>query len=108
MLRNARTARLVATLREDSGLSQRALAKRARTTQAVVARIELGQVSPTMDTLRRLARAAGFELETSLVAVPELDPQILDDVPRILSMSASDRLREVANISRFTIGARRG
>jgi transcriptional regulator with XRE-family HTH domain len=108
MARNTQTANLVFAMREACGLSQRALAKRARTTQAVVARIELGLVSPTMETMRRLARAAGFDIEATLVPVPELDRQLLDDVPRILALSPSDRLREVANLSRFTVAARRG
>jgi hypothetical protein len=35
-----------------------------------------------------------------------LDPQLLDDVRCILTLSPEDRLREVAAISRFTVGAR--
>jgi transcriptional regulator with XRE-family HTH domain len=107
MARKPDAARLVARMRRMRGLSQRALARRARTTQAVVARIELGEASPSMETLARLARAAGCVLETKLRPAPVLDRQVLDDIPRILALSPTERLREVANISRFAASARR-
>lgn len=89
-----------------AGLSQRALARRAGTAQSVVARIELGATSPTTATLRRLLDAAGFELELRLRPKLMLDPQELDDVPRILGLTPEQRLREVANIGRFLAAAR--
>lgn len=88
-------------------MSQRGLAERAGTAQSVVARIELGTTSPTTQTLDRLVDAAGFELELTLRPKAVLDPQILDDVPRILRLSPEDRLREVANIGRLFAQARR-
>lgn len=100
---------LLREARLRSGLTQRALARRAGTTQAVVARIELGLASPNLETLLRLLHAAGFDLDASLMATPVLDAQVLDDVPRILAMSPEDRLREVANLNRFAASAvRRG
>jgi transcriptional regulator with XRE-family HTH domain len=94
--------------RARAGLSQRALARRAGTAQSVVARIELGATSPTTETLQRLVDAAGFELRVSLQPKLLLDPQELDDVPRILGLTPEQRLREVANIDRFLAAARRG
>ena len=94
-------------VRSRSGLSQRKLAEQAGTAQSVVARIELGETSPTLRTLEKLLDAAGFELELTFHPKPVLDPQILDDVPRILALSPEDRLREVANLSRLTAQARR-
>ena len=100
---------LVRQGRVRAGLSQRELAKRAGTTQSVVARIELGATSPTLETVRRLLLAAGFDVAATLVPKPALDRQLLDDVQRILSLSPEDRLREVANLSRFIARAdRRG
>ena len=93
--------------RRVSGLSQRDLAARAKTTQAVIARIELDQVSPTVDTITRLLDAAGFELEASVVPKAVLDRQILDDVPRILALTPENRLREVGNLNRFVSAGRR-
>lgn len=52
---------LVSSTRKRLGLSQRRLALRAGTTQAVVSRIERGDVSPTFTTLRELMIAMGEE-----------------------------------------------
>ena len=49
-------------------MSQRALARAARTSQSAVAAIESGRKQPTVATLDRLLRAAGSEL---VVAPPE-------------------------------------
>jgi transcriptional regulator with XRE-family HTH domain len=60
----------VATLLRDTrarhGLSQSRLARRAGTTQAVVSRIERGEASPSIATLRRLLGAMGWELDAGL------------------------------------------
>jgi transcriptional regulator with XRE-family HTH domain len=53
---------LLRDAREGAGLSQRELAQRAGTSQAMVARIERGQQSPSVATLERLVRACGREL----------------------------------------------
>jgi len=91
----------LAEARSRAGLSQRALAERAGTAQSVVARIELGESSPTIRTLEHLVGAAGFELVPLLRPKLVLDPQLLDDVPRILALSPEDRLREVRNLNRL-------
>ena len=92
--------------RERAGLTQRQLARKARTAQSVVARIELGETSPSLSTLARLLKAAGFALFGDLRRI-SADPQLLDDVPRILALSPEQRLREVAQVSRFLTAARR-
>ena len=57
---------VVKKLREDQGLTQAALAKRAGVTEAYVSMIESGKrTTPSLPTLKRLARALG-------VAVVEL------------------------------------
>lgn len=98
---------LLATARTAAGLSQRELARKARTSQSVVARIELGENSPSWQTLMRLLRAAGFRLQATLERVPVVDKSVLDDVPRILRMTPEQRLDEVAAVSRFVASARR-
>lgn len=65
------SARLLREARLAGGLSQRALAERAGTSQSVVARIESGTSVPGVDTLRRLVRATGHELEVRLRASGE-------------------------------------
>ena len=99
-------SQLLQTARERAGLTQRQLAKKARTAQSVVARIELGETSPSWSTLARLLKAAGFSLSAGLRRI-NVDPQLLDDVPRILALSPEERLREVAQVSRFLSAARR-
>lgn len=106
MLKSAGAAELLTTARVRAGMSQRALARKARTAQSVVARIELGETSPSWQTLKRLLKAAGFRLSTALERL-EVDPALLDDVPRILRLTPEERLREVAQVSRFVAGARR-
>jgi transcriptional regulator with XRE-family HTH domain len=97
---------LLRAARESAGLSQRNLARKARTAQSVVARIELGETSPSWSTLARLLKAAGFALSPALRRI-QLDPQMLDDVPRILALSPEQRLREITQVSRFLSAARR-
>lgn len=62
-------ARIVRSARETAGLSQRALAKKAKTTQAVVARLELGTDTrmPSLMLITRLLKAAGAQLELKCV-----------------------------------------
>lgn len=55
-------ARLAYRMREQAGLSQRALARRMRTTQSAIARLESGGVLPRLDLLDRLSRATGVPL----------------------------------------------
>jgi transcriptional regulator with XRE-family HTH domain len=54
---------LVRQQREQAGLSQRSLARRAGTTQAAVSRIERGLTAPTWETVRALMLALGCEPE---------------------------------------------
>ena len=56
------SAELVKSARRRCGLSQRRLAVRAGTSQAFISRIEQGDVSPTIDTLRRLLLVMGDDL----------------------------------------------
>jgi transcriptional regulator with XRE-family HTH domain len=99
-------SKLLRTARERAGMTQRQLARKARTAQSVVARIELGETSPSWSTLARLLKAAGFSLSADLRRIG-VDPQLLDDVPRILALTPEQRLREVAQVSRFLSAARR-
>ena len=98
--------KLLHDARTRAGLSQRALARKARTAQSVVARIELGETSPSWETLTRLLKASGFAVSAELRPI-HVDSQALDDVPRILALTPEDRLREIAQMSRFLAAARR-
>jgi len=57
----------IRALREARGLSQRELAARVGTTQSAIARLEGGNVSPSLPTLDKIAEALDVELSVSLV-----------------------------------------
>jgi transcriptional regulator with XRE-family HTH domain len=107
MSRELNPARLVRDARSRAGLSQRELARRACTSQSVVARVEGGRTQPSSETLARLLAGAGFELRAELVPRAVRDTHMLGDVSRILALTPEDRLREVGNVSRFEAEARR-
>lgn len=100
-------AALLRSARERAGLTQRALAERAGTSQSVVARIESGQTSPSWDTLARLLASAGFMISAELLAEPVTGSHMLADVARIRALSPAERLAETSNVDRFLAGARR-
>ena len=54
--------------RSRAGLTQAQLAERMGTQQAAIARLEGGRVRPSMDTLRRYAKATGSRLHVTLEA----------------------------------------
>ena len=62
---------LVRELRLGAGLSQRALARRAGTSQPAVARYERGVATPSWGTIQRLASACGQRVRISAEAVPD-------------------------------------
>ncbi|MEP7347396.1 MAG: helix-turn-helix domain-containing protein [Gemmatimonadaceae bacterium] len=100
-------AALLIDARRQAGLSQRDLARRARTAQSVIARIEGGATSPSWDTITHLLAAAGFDLRASLELRPVSGSHMLGDVPRILSLTPEQRLSELRNASRLLTMARR-
>ena len=61
-------ARSVITARTRAGLTQEQLAKRMKTTQSVIARLESGRTRPSTKTLEKLARATGTRLKISFEA----------------------------------------
>ena len=61
------TGHLVRQARRRSGLTQAALATRLATTQSAVARWETGGATPSLETLRRIIEACGFELGYGIV-----------------------------------------
>jgi len=65
--RAIRLAMEIRALREARGLSQRELAERVGTTQSAIARLEGGNVSPSLPTLDKIAEALDVELSVSLV-----------------------------------------
>jgi len=56
-------ATILRSTRHRAGLSLRALARRAGTSHATLAAYEAGRKVPSVQTLDRIVRSAGFELE---------------------------------------------
>jgi transcriptional regulator with XRE-family HTH domain len=59
-------ARALIEARTRAGLTQEEVARRMKTTQSVVARLEAGQGNPSTRTLRRYAEATGTRLRILL------------------------------------------
>ena len=107
MPRHSQAAALLRAARQHAGLTQRALARRAATTQSVIARIEGGDTIPGWETLERVLRAAGFDLRAEIVPRATARSHIMRNVARIRSLSPENRLREVAAVNRFVANTRR-
>ncbi len=56
--------------RSRAGLTQAQLARRMKTTQAVIARLESGRVKPSTRTLERFAAATGMRVRITFEPVP--------------------------------------
>jgi ribosome-binding protein aMBF1 (putative translation factor) len=64
-------AAAVAKARRRAGLSQAELARRMKTTQSTVARLESGRGRPSTRTLTRFAKATGHRLKISFEPMRE-------------------------------------
>jgi transcriptional regulator with XRE-family HTH domain len=91
---------MVAQCRQRHGLSQRALAVRARTSQAWISRVERGQVSPSVDSLERLLQAMGERLVLESVRLRHDDA---DQHHRATTaaMNMSERLERALSAASF-------
>ena len=61
-----RVATRIAQLRNQRGMSQETLAEKAQINRVTLARLELGQHQPKLDTLERIARVLGVSLVSLL------------------------------------------
>ena len=68
----ASEAQQVRRLRQQAGLTQEALAKRAGIARPNLARVESGRYRPSLETLERIARALGQPVSTLVVPSPIL------------------------------------
>jgi uncharacterized protein len=90
---------LVRELRLAAGLSQRALAQRAETSQPAVARYERGVATPSWETLQRLAAACGRRVTISADAIP--DPHDVELAELLLELTPLERLRALKRYARL-------
>lgn len=102
---------LVREARRRAGLTQRALAEKAGTTQSALARLEAGRTSPSFDLVLRLVRLCGLDLDIMLV---ERDDSDWQQALELRDLSRAERISygvDVANkmlAIQGTARARRG
>lgn len=89
-------------LRHRAGLSQRALARAAGVTPATIARIEKGRMDPTFSLLRKIVRAAGYDLRVSLA---EEDPDERKARLHAEALTDEERLRQNDHLTRLWVAA---
>lgn len=94
-----KAGKLIRTVRELHGLDQRALARRARTSQGQISKIERGAISPSVATLERLLGVMGERLQLS--AVPGLRPNLstLELRRDYEKLSVEERVAQAAALS---------
>lgn len=99
---------LIKEARKRAGMTQAELAARLGSHQSVVARWESGRARPDFETLRRIVRAAGFDLGVSLAVADEHDLAL---IRRELGRSPLERLAglvEAVGSLDAMVGASRG
>ena len=86
-------------MRLAAGLSQRALASSAATSQPAVVRYEGEGSTPSWETLQRLAAACGRRLTINAEPVP--DPDDIELVGVLLDLSPEQRMRALRRYARL-------
>jgi len=89
---------LVREARKRAGLAQRELAERAGTTQSAIARLETGRSRPTFESVLRLLRCCGMDLDVMLV---ERDDSDWLQAQPLLQLTPGERLERAVRMSRM-------
>lgn len=84
---------LIRQARTRSGLSQAELSERSGKDRAQIARWERDVVTPSLETLRELLQACGFDLEMTLVLYQPPDPSDEAELQRTLERTPQERLQ---------------
>jgi transcriptional regulator with XRE-family HTH domain len=84
---------LIRQARTRAGLSQGELSERSGKDRAQIARWERDVVTPSLETLRELLQACGFDLDMTLVLYKPPDPSDEVELRRALSRTPQERLR---------------
>jgi transcriptional regulator with XRE-family HTH domain len=100
-------AQTLRVARARSGLSLRALARRAGTSHATISAYEAGRVTPAVDTLDRIVRAAGFTIVPGLEArVEPSDPAARGrELVEVLELAAQFPARHAPTLELPIFGA---
>lgn len=84
--------------RERSGLSLRALARRAGTSHSTLSAYESGRVTPAVDTFERIIRAAGFTVSATLTPAVAADAERARELQEVLELASKFPARHAAAI----------
>jgi transcriptional regulator with XRE-family HTH domain len=95
---------LVREARKRARLTQAELAERAGTTQSAIARIETGESAPSFDSVLRLVRLCGMDLDMMLV---ERDDSDWIQAQRLASLTPEERLRRHRRVASQMMTLRR-
>ncbi len=99
-------AGLLRHARASAGLTQASLARRARTSQAAVARYETGAAIPTVSTLERLMGAAGQRLVVSTEPISPPAPRLAvlrerrAEIERVVHEAGARNVRVFGSVAR--------
>lgn len=89
---------LIREARLRAGLTQAELGDRVLKPQSVIARWERGEVQPSLETLRRVVRACGFDLAFHL---SNSDDETMTVIDQHLRMTPSERFADLLKRVRF-------
>jgi len=95
-------AELIRATRFQRRLSQAELARRAKTTQNYISRIERGAVSPSISTIERLIHAMGRRLVLGTEPLPTGNVDAAALRARLRERPPEERVREAMALSAFT------
>ena len=84
---------LIRQARTRAGLSQTELSERSGKDRAQIARWERDAVTPSLETLRELLQACGFDLEMTLVLYQPPDPGDEAELKEALARTPQERLQ---------------
>ncbi len=84
---------LIRQARTRAGLSQGDLSQRSGKDRAQIARWERDSVTPSLETLRELLRACGFDLDLALVPYRGPDAQLDKRLEKSLERTPQERLQ---------------
>lgn len=92
-------ANLVRDTRLRHGVTQRSLARRCRTSQTYISRIERGEISPTVAALNKLLQTLGERLELSAVPGPVSNQPVEAMRADMENLTSGERIRQAAELS---------
>jgi transcriptional regulator with XRE-family HTH domain len=99
MIGVVRPGDLIREARERHGLDQRALARRARTSQGQISKIERGVVSPSVSTLERLLGVMGERLGLEALPGPRPNQSTRELRRDYEGLSVEERVAQAAALS---------